>query len=481
MGKNIIFVFILFLQFILFSCRESGKKEIDSLRQFKKSNDPILKKILSEGKLVATTDYNSTNYFIYRGEPMGYQYELLKAFTTFLGVRLELVINNDINSIFGCIESEECDLIAMGLTITKERNNVVEFSLPLSQTRQMLVQRKPDEIKIKPITDKHDTVFIRNPLNLSEKTIHIQKNSIFKTRLLSLSDEIGADIHIVEHDLTVEDLIRMVALHEIDYTISGEHIARVNQKYYPIIDVETAISFPQNIAWAVKKEAYGLLDTLNYWLENFKNTTASVHIYKKYFNNTGKTNIAKRAAIAEKKEGMISPYDDIIKKYSQQIGWDWRLLTSLVYQESRFYPDTVAWSGAFGLMQMMPGTAEHYGIDSLSSPEDQIRAGVEFIMALEKQLADKTENEAERTKFVLAAYNVGIAHIYDARRLAEKYNKNPNVWDGNVDYFILNKSKPEYYNDSVVRYGYCRGEETYSFINEIYERFEHYKNLTGQH
>jgi membrane-bound lytic murein transglycosylase F len=155
------------------------------------------------------------------------------------------------------------------------------------------------------------------------------------------------------------------------------------------------------------------------------------------------------------------------------------LLASLIYQESRFYPDTVAWSGAFGLMQMMPGTAMDYGLDSLSSPEDQIRAGVEFIAALEKQLTDKTANVEERTKFVLAAYNAGIAHIYDARRLAEKYQKDPFKWDNNVDFFILNKSKPEYYNDSVVRYGYCRGEETYTFVNQIYERFEHYKNITG--
>ncbi len=477
MGKYRSVTLILLLLFLSFSCREAKKGEVDELRQFNKRNDRIIKKILAAGKLTATIDYNSTNYFIYRGEPMGYQYELLKTFSNYLGVKLEVVINNDLTSIFNCIQSEECDLIATGLAITKDRNNAVEFTKPLMQTRQMLVQRKPDR---KTMPESHnDTIFIRDLLNLAGKTIHVQKNSIFKTRLLNLSDEIGADIHIVEHDLTVEDLIRMVAMHEIDFTISEEHIALVNKRYYSNLDVETPISFSQNIAWAVKKEAFGLLDTLNYWLENFKNTKASVFLYNKYFKNSGQTNIAKRATIAEKKVGMISPYDDIIKKYSSQIGWDWRLLASLIYQESRFYPDTVAWSGAFGLMQMMPGTAEHYGIDSLSSPEDQIRAGVEFIAALEKQLTDRTENTAERTKFVLAAYNAGIAHIYDARRLAEKYNKNPNIWDDNVDFYLLNKSKPEYYNDSVVRYGYCRGEETYAFIHQIYDRYEHYKNLTS--
>jgi membrane-bound lytic murein transglycosylase F len=460
------------------SCREQKKLGVDELRQFKKSNDPVLKKILTEGVLTATTDYNSTNYFIYRGEPMGYQFELLKSFAHFLGVKLELIINNDLESSFNCIHNNGCDVIGLGLAITKDRNNVVDFTLPINQTRQMLIQRKPEGWRKMPTAEAIEARLIRNPLNLAGKTIHIQKNSIFKDRLINLSEEIGADIHIVELDVTVEELIRMVASHEIEYTVSEEYIALVNIKYYPDIDIGTAISFPQNIAWAVKKEAYGLLDTINYWLRNFKNTRESAFLYNKYFKNTGRVNPAKRTTFAVT-EGKISPYDDLIKKYSDTIGWDWRLLASLIYQESRFYPDTVAWSGAFGLMQMMPGTARDYGLDSLSSPEEQIRAGVEFIAALEKQLTDKTENVEERTKFVLAAYNAGIAHIYDARRLAEKYQKDPFKWNDNVDFFILNKSKPEYYNDSVVRYGYCRGEETYAFVNQIYERFQHYKNITG--
>jgi len=472
-------IVVVFLLLMLFnSCREQKKLGFEELRQIKKSNDLILKKILTERKLTATTDYNSTNYFIYRGEPMGYQYELLKSFAHFLGVKLELIINNDLESSFNCINDNSCDLIGLGLAITKDRNNVVDFTLPINQTRQMLVQCKPEGWRKMATAEEINARLIRNPLNLAGKTVHIQKNSIFKNRLINLSEEIGADINIVELDVTVEDLIRMVATREIEYTVSEEYIALVNTKYYPDIDVETAISFPQNIAWAVKKEAYGLLDTINYWLENFKNTRESALLYNKYFKNSGKVNPAKRASFAVN-EGKISPYDEIIKKYSKELGWDWRLLASLIYQESRFYPDTVAWSGAFGLMQMMPGTAMDYGLDSLSSPEDQIRAGVEFIAALEKQLTDKTENVEERTKFVLAAYNAGIAHIYDARRLAEKYQKDPFKWDNNVDFFILNKSKPEYYNDSVVRYGYCRGEETYTFVNQIYERFEHYKNITG--
>ena len=111
-----------------------------------------------------------------------------------------------------------------------------------------------------------------------------------------------------------------------------------------------------------------------------------------------------------------------------------------------------------------------------STPEEQIRAGVDFIKQLDKQFVNKIENKEERTKFVLASYNAGIAHVYDARRLAEKYDKNPNLWEENVDYYLLNKSRPEYYTDSVVKYGYCRGTEPYNFVYDILDRFEHYKN-----
>jgi membrane-bound lytic murein transglycosylase F len=133
--------------------------------------------------------------------------------------------------------------------------------------------------------------------------------------------------------------------------------------------------------------------------------------------------------------------------------------------------------GAFGLMQLMPTTAEMYDVDTNSSPEEQIRAGIQFLLWLDKQLPEEITDPEERIRFVMAAYNVGIAHIYDGRRLAEKHGKDPNIWTDNVDYYILNKSDPTYYRDSVVKYGYARGEETYNFVVEIFERYEHYKKV----
>lgn len=438
--------------------------------------DLSLQKVLKKRKLVASTDYNSTNYFVYRGEPMGYQYELLKSFAKYLNVRLEIKIINDVDDSFECLDKGQCDILAVGLTVTRDRARLVDFGDPLSQTRQVLVQKKPKHWRQMASMDQIERHLLRNPLDLAGRTIHIQRQTSFLDRLNNLSDEIGADIHIVEHpDASVEELIEMVNDGEIEYTVCDEHIALVNQKYYPDLDVKTPISFPQNVAWAVRKGSSALLDTMNRWLEEFHGTLASVYIYDKYFRNTRTVNVAK-SEYHSFRGSKISPYDQEIKKYSALIEWDWRLLASLIYQESKFYPEARSWAGAFGLMQLMPHNAEKYGIDSLSSPEEQIRAGVQFIKLLDRQLEDKIPDKAERTKFVLASYNAGIAHVYDARRLAQKYNKDPNRWDENVDYYLLNKSKPKYFNDSVVKYGYCRGKEPYNFVYEILDRYEHYKN-----
>jgi membrane-bound lytic murein transglycosylase F len=125
----------------------------------------------------------------------------------------------------------------------------------------------------------------------------------------------------------------------------------------------------------------------------------------------------------------------------------------------------------------MPATAAVFGIDSTSSPTEQIDAGIRYLRQLDAELPKEITDPEERIKFILASYNVGIAHIFDARRLAEKNGKDPNVWTENVDYYILNKSNPKYYQDEVVRYGYARGEETYNFVREILDRYGHYKNI----
>ena len=194
MGKHFIkiitaIILIITAQFY-FSCNNTETQTNDEEIKNIITKPTLLDKIKKRGKLVAVTDYNSTNYFVYRGTPMGYQYELLKLLADHLNVKLVLEINNDLNNCFEGLNTGEYDIIALGLTVTKERNRLVDFTIPITQTRQVLVQRKPDKWRKMRTNDEVEQHLIRNPLQLAGKAINIQKNTTFLSRLKNLSDEI---------------------------------------------------------------------------------------------------------------------------------------------------------------------------------------------------------------------------------------------------------------------------------------------------
>ena len=472
LSLNLIFYTFLLFFFFITSCEnnnqhhdnQQGNKTVEHLERIKK-----------RGKLVIITDFNSVDYFIYKGQPMGFNYELAKAFADYLGVSLDIQINYNLKNSFDVLNSGACDLLAMGLTITKDRTGVLQFTKPIMQTRQVLVQRKPEgwEKMTKKEMDKH---LIRSTLDLANKNIVVEAHTSYCERLKSLSDEIGDTIRYVgTSEFLAEELIQQVAEGRIDYTVCDEHIAMVAHTYYENIDIETPISFEQNLAWAIGKNDPEFLTVVNDWLAQYKKSNKFAILYAKYFKHlrTKKIVDSKFSSFA----GGLSPYDKIIKKESKIIGWDWRLIASLIYTESRFNPNVKSWAGAFGLMQLMPVTAQRFGVSVNSPPEKQIEAGVKFLKWLDNYYKKDIPDSTERIKFVLAAYNVGMGHVDDARALAKKYGKDPNVWTDNVDYFILQKSKPEFYKDDVVKYGYCRGVEPYNYVNQIFTRYNDYKNL----
>jgi len=450
--------FLVALSLIFLTGCNENQPEIEAKEQMESAAEEVLNRILQRGKLVALTDYNSVNYYIYRGEPMGYQYELLRKFTEHLGLRLELRIEENLEKGFELLQEGDVDLIAMGLTVTGKRRAQFDFTNPIIITRQVLVQQMPEGWQQMTTRDQIESNLLRSSLELAGKTIHVEAGSIFKKRLETLMDEIADTIYIIEDKREVEELIGAVARGEIAYTVADEHIALINERVYPGVDVKMPLSFPQKLAWAVKKiPEKQLLNEINLWLDQFGNTLEARVIYNKYFQSNRVRYLAK-SEYTSFNEGRLSVYDETIKEVAEVIGWDWRLFASLIYQESEFKPDAVSWAGAYGLMQLMPVVMEQFGIDTTASPEEQIKIGGKFIQYLNRQIPASITDSAERIKFVLAAYNSGVGHVLDARRLAEKYNKNPDVWTGQTDFFMLNKSKPAFYHDSVVYYGYARGE-----------------------
>ena len=476
--RKLSFYGIVFFLITLLISGCGGGKEEDQTENFDteqvKRDYPAIEE---EGVLRAITIYSSTSYFLYRGQPMGYEYELLQRLADHLNLELEIVVAKNLDNEIKMLNSGKGDLIAHGLTVTKERKKRINFTRYHTTTHQALVQKKPDNWRSMKRHEIENTL-VTDALDLIGKTVHVRKNSSYYQRLLNLEEEIGGDIDIVtvKGTLTTEDLIKKVADGEIEYTIADYNIASINQTYYPILNIDVPFSFFFLFAWAVRNSSPVLLEKVNEWIALMRQKTDYYVIYNKYFKNKKSYKRRIQSPLFSPSTGKISEYDPLIRDYSGSINWDWRLLASLIYQESRFDPDVKSWAGAVGLMQLMPSTAQQFGVSNLYNPKANVRAGTAYIDYL-KEFWKEIPDSSERIKFVMASYNVGQNHVADARRLAEKHGRDPNLWDENTAYYLLQKSKPEYYNDEVVKYGYCRGDEPYEYVREILQRYDHYKRF----
>jgi membrane-bound lytic murein transglycosylase F len=421
-------------------------------------------------------DNNSISYFIYKGQPMGYEYELLNLLARHLNVDLKIKVTSGVERAIDLLNTGQGDILAFPLTVTKDRTRYVSFTKPHFNTYQVLVQRKPDNWRRMGIDDINARL-IRNPVDLVGKEVHVLPGTSFELRLKNLSEEIGGDI-IIHRDTSStesESLMRKVAFGDIPYTVSDHMMANVNASYYPNLDVNTPISVMQQVAWATRKNSPQLVEALNAWLSKIKKEATFMVIYSRYFKSPRTSLIRMKSDYSSLGGNKLSPFDDLIKQGAQQLGWDWRLLASLVYQESHFLPQGESWAGARGLMQLMPSTAKRFGAVNLDDPRQSIKAGVGYLKYLDKYWAKRVTDPAERLKFVLASYNAGLTHITDARKLARKHGKDPNLWNENVEYFLTKKSDPRFYRDPVVMAGYCKCEEPVNYVKDVLDRYDEYK------
>ncbi len=478
LSKSLVIAF--FLVLFVSSCTSSEEYDQESSIEASIS-DPIdfdLDQIIKRGKLIALVDNNSFSYFLYKGRPMGFEYELLKMLANELKVKLEIRIEKDIDKMFDLLNRGEGDVIAHNLTITKERKKYVSFTSQLVLTKQVLVQKKPDgwrQMKLHDIEKK----LISNPIGLIDKEVVVRKSSSFSKRLENLSDEMGGDIKIIEAepDVETDELIMRVVEGKIKYTVADKNVAQIIANEIPDIDISVVLSTSQMIAWAVRKNAPDLLARINTFIQNKKKKSTFNVLYRKYFHSVNRKDVKKLLYSDGIKE--VSQYDEILKAAADSLNWDWLLLASMAYQESRFDPYAESWTGARGLMQVMPATAKGFGYSSQSllDPDQNLRMATKYIKKLDRIWAKTVPDSVQRIKFVLASYNVGLGHVVDARNLSRKYGKNPTVWDDNVEEMLLKKAFRKYYMDEVVSHGYCKCYEPYNYVREIFLRYTSYQQL----
>jgi len=435
--------------------------------------------IVADGKLKVLIAYSATSYFLYRGQTMGYEYDLLQRLAKQLNLELELKVSRNLDEMLDELKNGSVDLVAHGLAITQERKKEVAFIDYLYLTKQVLVQRKPDNWR-KLTIDNIKEAMIQDPIELIGDTVSVRKNSSYFKRLLNLSKEIGGNIIIdsLEGALSTDEIIKLVVDKKIKYTVADGNLAKINASHYPILDVSIPVSFSQRISWAVRKNSPELLEAINKWIKKEKKSSDYYVIYNKYFENKRSFKRRSKSEFYSLNNHQISAYDELIKEHAKELGWDWRLLASLVYQESQFQPNDSSWAGAKGLMQIMPSTAKELGVKDRENPEESLRGGAAYLEQLSGNF-EMVKDSVQRIKFAMASYNCGYQHVKDAQNLAELNGLDKYTWDANVDKMILALSNPQHYNNEVVQYGYVRGTETYDYVTEIFNRYNLYSTLVN--
>jgi membrane-bound lytic murein transglycosylase F len=457
-----------------------------------------LAQIRERGSLVVLAPYNSTTYFIYQGEPLGYEYEMLRAFAKDIGVPLKMVVVADPKSIFPLLNSGDGDLAAGRLvppnepTVALQEQSPVAFTRELYRTQPALVQQQqgpeaagegaekalePGPANPLPEVDI-EARLVSQPAQLAGRTVNVPEKSEYKRTLIELSEVISGDIHVVEMGGEIHDeaLAQKVARGEVQFTVMQSNLADLKQAEFRNLKVRPMLGQSHSVSWAVRKNSPELLKELNRWIEEKKNGPLFDGLYQKYFIDRRRYLERVQSEYLTSKTGKLCEFDPLIKQYAAELNWDWRLLASQAFQESRFKPAARSWAGATGLLQLMPATAREFGVTNALDPADNVQGAVKFLKWLQRYWEKRIPDENERLKFILASYNTGAGHVEDAQRLTEKYGGDQKKWD-DVSYWLLQKSTQQYSSDPVVKFGFCRGLEPVNYVTNILERFDHYKQF----
>ena len=411
--------------------------------------------IRQSGVLRVITSNSPASYFLWRGDLMGFDYELISHFAERHKLRLAVVVRNEPEQMHEALMQGQGDVIAASMTRTREREEQgwVFSRRYLSVTEQILARDNFDELS--------------SPEDLNGKTVAVNPQHSFMTTLLALQEQ-GIQVTIQPvPGTTTELLVQGLADGDYDYVMADSHMASLETTLRDDVHVVLDLDQEQDIAWVVRPDQKALRKALNTYIgKEYRGLHFNV-LFNRYFREA--RTIAEYDEFRVAAGKAVSPYDDLIRELTVDTDFDWRLLVAQIFQESRFDPQAKSFAGAVGLMQVLPRTAAQFGYDgNLEDPETNIRAGLAFLEWLEERFPARLPLE-QRVFFSLAAYNAGHGHVQDARRLARQLGKDPDRWFGEVEQAMLLLSRPEFARKA--RYGYVRGTEPVNYVRQIRERY----------
>ena len=413
--------------------------------------------IVDTGRLRMATFTGPQTYFLYKGELMGFEYELVKRFAKRHELLLEVVVADSVEGAQSYLEEGRADLVAAAVTATPDRaERGWQFTRPYMEIDEYLVT-SPDVVldDVKAAVDlvaDGSLVVVANPL-----TSHWRHATELSQAARALDD-------------SSEEILASVASGEGLATFVDGHLLQVHEALGAELGSSIKLENKASLSWVVRKDQPDLHEALSAFIKDEYRGLHYNLLRRKYFGNERRVRKREPQRVSGTE---LSPYDANLKELGLAHGFDWRLLVAQTYQESEFKPDRTSFAGARGLLQVMPRTAKQLGVDpdDLFEPVVGLQAGVRYL-AWCRERFEATLPLSERTWFALAAYNAGPGHVRDARRLARELGLNPDLWFENVEAAMLKLADPEYARRAA--HGYVRGSEPVNYVREIGERYEAY-------
>ena len=414
---------------------------------------------ITPGTLTVLTRNIPTAYYEGPEGKMGFEYDLARAFADHLGLKLKLKIVDSVTDALKAMENGEADLAAAGLTRTEEREKRFTFGPEYLKVQQLVVgnRNRPYPKKVEELPD-YDLVVLKN-------TSYVEKLRELKLQYPKL--------HWRETDeYSTDQLLEQVWRGTIPCTVSDSNILAMNRRYFPELMVAFPISEEQSLAWIINGKKKKLKNELSKWLAKFKKTGKFAELRDRYYAYTEIFDYVDIKVFTRRISSRLPAIQAYFQKYGRQYNIPWTLLAAKAYQESHWDPNAVSPTGVKGIMMLTQTTAKALGVTNLLDPEQSIRGGARYF----RQLLDrvpKSVPENQRLAFAVAAYNVGMGHIYDARELARKLGKDPDSWK-DIKSVLPLLSRKKYYK--TLKHGYARGYEPVRYVERIFN----YRNILEQ-
>lgn len=410
---------------------------------------------------VATINSPTTYYQGPAGEPTGFEYDLVQGLAEELGVRVELEVATNPQQALALVRSGRAHLAAASIGITPSRRELVRFSSPLMEVVPALVYRR-GQPHPKHLND------LKGELRLVQGSVHAERLKALAPRFPKLRWEETSEEE-------VEDLLFNVAEGRLDYTIANSDLIAINQRYYPSLRIAFKMGETTDIAWAFSKfRDDSLPNAVEEYLRGLDKAEFA-RLKDRYFGHIEQVDTHGAMTLATHVETRLPKYRPHFETAALEHGLDWRLLAAIGYQESHWDPSAISPTGVRGIMQLTNATAAFLNVGNREDPAQSIRGGSRYFARLREQLPESIK-EPDRTWMALAAYNIGLGHLYDARRLTEQLGGNPNRWiDVRKRLPLLTQSKWH----TRTRHGYARGRQAVIYVGNVRTYYDMLIWVTG--